>query len=61
MEPAKKYLDAQEYLHDQWRLAAAIRRSGIRFCVDLNRRMAPALQALKARFCESVEIDRFTY
>ena len=26
----------------------AVRRSGIKFCVDLNRRMAPAMRALKA-------------
>ncbi len=48
MEPAKKYLDAQEYLHDQWRLAAAIRRSGWRpdWLVGLWRGGAPAAIAV---------------
>ena len=48
MEIAKKYLDAQEYLHDQWRLAAAIRGGGWRpdWLVGLWRGGAPAAIAV---------------
>ncbi|MBO7721121.1 MAG: Gfo/Idh/MocA family oxidoreductase [Kiritimatiellae bacterium] len=36
-------------LEDCWEMIAAVRRAGIKFCVDLNRRMSPAMHALKAR------------
>ena len=44
MEIAKRYLDANEYLHDQWRLAAAVRAGGWRpdWLVGLWRGGAPA-------------------
>jgi len=45
-------------LEDCWEMVAAIRRGGIRFCVDLNRRMAPAMQALKARVLEQQRNER---
>ena len=45
-------------LEDCWEMIAAIRRSGIRFCVDLNRRMSPAMQALKARVLEQQRNER---
>lgn len=48
METVKRYLDAREYLHDQWRLAAAIRKSGWRpdWLVGLWRGGAPAAIAV---------------
>jgi len=45
-------------LRDCWEMAAAVRRTGIKFCVDLNRRMAPALHALKARVLEQQRNER---
>ena len=39
-------------------MVAAIRKGGIRFCVDLNRRMAPAMLALKARVLEQQRNER---
>ncbi len=32
---------------EAWRIMKAVRRHGVKLCVDLNRRMSPALQALK--------------
>ena len=48
MEVPKKYLSSAEYLHDQWRLAAAVRRSGWRpdWLVGLWRGGAPAAIAV---------------
>ena len=45
---AKHYIDAAEYLHDSWRLAAAIRKSGWRpdFIVGLWRGGAPVAVAI---------------
>ena len=45
-------------LEDCWEMVAAIRKGGIRFCVDLNRRMAPAMLALKARVLEQQRNER---
>ena len=45
-------------LKDCREMAAAVRRAGIRFCVDLNRRMSPALRALKARVLEQQRDER---
>ena len=44
MEIVKRYLDANEYLHDQWRLAAAVRAGGWRpdWLVGLWRGGTPA-------------------
>ena len=36
-------------LEDCWEIVRAVRKGGIRFCVDMNRRMSPAMRALKAR------------
>ena len=32
---------------EAWKIMKAVRRNGVKLCVDLNRRMSPALQALK--------------
>ena len=32
---------------EAWRIMKAVRKHGVKLCVDLNRRMSPALQALK--------------
>ena len=37
---------------DAWRIIKAVRESGIKLCVDLNRRMSPAMNALKKRYLE---------
>ena len=34
---------------EAWRIMKAVRANGVKLCVDLNRRMSPALQALKKR------------
>ena len=48
MQDAKTYLDVREYLHDQWRLAAEIRKGGWRpdWLVGLWRGGAPAAIAV---------------
>jgi predicted dehydrogenase len=38
-------------------IVRAVRTSGIRFCVDYNRRMSPALQALRKRWLEVSKDD----
>ncbi|MCQ2377619.1 MAG: Gfo/Idh/MocA family oxidoreductase [Victivallaceae bacterium] len=35
-----------------YRIIEIVRRSGIKFCVDLNRRMAPAMQALRSHYLD---------
>jgi predicted dehydrogenase len=39
-------------LDDCLKIIRAVHRSGIKLCVDLNRRMSPALQALRKRWLE---------
>ena len=41
-------------MHDEeaFRIIRAVRRGNIKLCVDLNRRMSPALQALKSKWLE---------
>ena len=48
MEISKSYIDAREYMHDQWRLAAAVRAGGWRpdWLVGLWRGGAPAAIAV---------------
>ena len=36
-------------LPESWEIIRAVRRAGVKLCVDLNRRMAPSMHALKAR------------
>ncbi len=45
-------------LEDCWEIVRAVQRGGIRFCVDMNRRMAPAMQALRARVRAQAESPR---
>lgn len=35
---------------EAFKIISAVRRGGVKLCVDLNRRMAPSLQALRARW-----------
>jgi len=35
---------------DAFKIISAVRRGGVKLCVDLNRRMAPSLNALRARW-----------
>lgn len=37
---------------DSYKIMRAVHRSGIKFCVDLNRRMSPSLVALRKRWLE---------
>ena len=37
---------------EAYRIMAAVRRAGVKLCVDLNRRMSPAMQALKRAYLE---------
>ncbi|MBO4304221.1 MAG: Gfo/Idh/MocA family oxidoreductase [Lentisphaeria bacterium] len=41
---------------EAYRIIRAVRRGGVKLCVDLNRRMAPALQALRRKFLKQ-EVD----
>ena len=43
---------------DCWDMIRTVRKAGIKFCVDLNRRMSPALRALKARVLEQQREER---
>ena len=45
-------------LEDCWDIVRAVKKSGIRFCVDMNRRMSPAMRALKARVAEQAANPR---
>lgn len=45
-------------LEDCWEIVRAVKKGGIRFCVDMNRRMAPAMRALKARVVAQAESPR---
>ena len=45
-------------LEDCWEMARAVQKGGVRFCVDMNRRMAPAMQALKRRVAEQAAAPR---
>lgn len=45
-------------LEDCWEIVRAVKKGGIRFCVDMNRRMAPAMRALKARVAAQAESPR---
>ena len=45
-------------LADCWEMVRAVRKAGIKFCVDLNRRMSPAMRALKARVLEQQHDER---
>lgn len=44
-------------LHDKeaYLIMKAVRRSGIKLCVDLNRRMSPAMQALRRKWLDHAE------
>ncbi len=37
-----------------YKIIDLVQKSGVKFCVDLNRRMAPALQALRTRFLKQM-------
>lgn len=41
-----------------YKIIRAVRQGGIKLCVDLNRRMSPALQALRKRFLEQAANPR---
>ena len=41
-------------LADCWEMIRAVQKGGIKFCVDMNRRMSPALQALKRRVAAQI-------
>ena len=45
-------------LEDCWEMIRAVQKGGIKFCVDMNRRMAPAMQALKRRVAEQAAAPR---
>ena len=38
------------YDEEGWKIIRAVRRGGVKLCVDLNRRMSPAMQALRQRW-----------
>jgi len=40
---------------EAYRIIKAVREGGIKLCVDLNRRMSPAMQALRAKWLEHAE------
>ena len=40
---------------EAWRIMRAVRRNGVKLCVDLNRRMAPAIQALRRKWLAHAE------
>ena len=44
-------------MHDKeaYLIMKAVRRSGIKLCVDLNRRMSPAMQALRRKWLDHAE------
>jgi predicted dehydrogenase len=41
-------------MHDEeaWKIISAVRKGGVKLCVDLNRRMSPAMQALRKKYLE---------
>jgi predicted dehydrogenase len=41
-------------IEEAYKIIRAVRRNGIKLCVDLNRRMSPSLQALRNRWLEQV-------
>ena len=43
-------------MHDEeaFKIIRAVRKGGIKLCVDLNRRMSPAMQALKKKYLEHI-------
>ena len=36
-------------MEDCWKMMREVRRAGVKFCVDLNRRMSPAMRSLRER------------
>ena len=36
-------------IEDCWKMIREVRRAGVKFCVDLNRRMSPAMRSLRER------------
>lgn len=45
-------------MEECWEIIREVKRSGIKFCVDLNRRMSPAMQALKRKVFEQQKNER---
>ena len=37
---------------EAWRIMKAVKKHGVKLCVDLNRRMSPAMQALRKKYLE---------
>ena len=46
------------YDEEAYKIIRAVRRSGVKLCVDLNRRMAPAMHALRKKYLEHVNDPR---